>query len=337
MERTGRPDYNCVPVSVERLDQDQDADENVDADQVRTGRHVGSEQSLDLFTQRQEIDIDFRVSGLPHAVVKQAENFRVRELVKKIESHPHRRALQADLQQSNAYNPFSDDSKAMIREVGNVELCSSYAKQFQKCNAQNAFTIGIKEWSIALVDISWQQVTPVDIFTHGDWMFSQSRTMSLRGSDFMVQGTVKLKHRSSFFIAHNARKRCIKKNFKGIHDRFQKDLRDRESQLKVGRTEEKCIEMNELAHKDLPVAHQLRSLRDVRKTGILRWTHLAEMHRWNSDQTSEEHLQICTVFTVSLEKSDLHQFWSTSIRIDIRRLLHPVHHGGSWNDHWWSS
>ena len=48
-------------------------------------------------------------------------HFTVRELVKKIESHPHREALQADLQQ-NAYNPFSDDSKAMIREMGNVEL-----------------------------------------------------------------------------------------------------------------------------------------------------------------------------------------------------------------------
>ena len=32
-----------------------------------------------LFTQSEDIDIDFRVSGLPHAVVKQAENFRVCE------------------------------------------------------------------------------------------------------------------------------------------------------------------------------------------------------------------------------------------------------------------
>ena len=85
-------------------------------------RPVASGQSIGLFTQREEIDIDFRVSGLPHAVVKQAENFRVRELVKKIESHPHRRAHQADLQQHNAYNPFSEESKVMIREMGNVEL-----------------------------------------------------------------------------------------------------------------------------------------------------------------------------------------------------------------------
>ena len=74
------------------------------------------------FTQLTEIDIDFRVPGLSHAVVKEAENLRVQELVKKIESHPHREAFQADLQQNNAYNPFSDESKAMIREMGNVEF-----------------------------------------------------------------------------------------------------------------------------------------------------------------------------------------------------------------------
>ena len=108
-------------MSVGRLDKDKDADQNVDAAQISTERLV-SGQPTGLFTQLEDIDIDFRVSGLPHAVVKQAGNFRVRELVKKIESHPHREALQADLQQNHVYNPFSDDSKAMVREKGNVEL-----------------------------------------------------------------------------------------------------------------------------------------------------------------------------------------------------------------------
>ena len=119
--RTVRPVKSCVTVSVERVDKDKDADENGDADQTSTVRPVSGQPTC-LFTQLEEIDIDFRVSGLPHAVVKRAENFRVRELVKKIESHPHRDALQADLPQNNAYNPFSDDSKAMIREMSNVEL-----------------------------------------------------------------------------------------------------------------------------------------------------------------------------------------------------------------------
>ena len=53
------------------------------------------------------------------------------------------------------------------------------------------------------------------------------------------------------------------------------------------------------------------------------------MHRRNSDQTSEKNLQICTVSTVNLEKSDLNQFLFMNTKGGIRRLLHPVPHGGS--------
>ena len=59
--RTGRLGSSCVPVSVECLDQDKYADENEVADHVRTERPVDSEQSIGLFAQREEIDIDFRV------------------------------------------------------------------------------------------------------------------------------------------------------------------------------------------------------------------------------------------------------------------------------------
>ena len=64
----------------------------------------------------------FRVPGLSHSVVKEAEHLRVQELVKRIETHPHRAAFHADLQQNSVHNPFSKDSKEMIRELGDVEL-----------------------------------------------------------------------------------------------------------------------------------------------------------------------------------------------------------------------
>ena len=54
--------------------------------------------------------------------MKQADNYRVRELVKQIKHHPHRQSLQRDLQQNEAYNPFSATSKKMIQDMGNVEL-----------------------------------------------------------------------------------------------------------------------------------------------------------------------------------------------------------------------
>ena len=69
-----------------------------------------------------EVNMDFRIPGLPHSVVKQAESSRVRELVKKIENHPDRHAFQQDLQQNKAFNPFRAKSKQMIQDVGNVEL-----------------------------------------------------------------------------------------------------------------------------------------------------------------------------------------------------------------------
>ena len=68
-----------------------------------------------------EADMDFRILGLPHSVVKQAESSRVHELVKKIENQPDRHALQLDLQQNKDYNLFSSANK-MIEDVGNVEL-----------------------------------------------------------------------------------------------------------------------------------------------------------------------------------------------------------------------
>ena len=70
-----------------------------------------------------EEDIDFNIPGLPHSAVKQLHGASVRELIQKIENHPNRHALQRDLQQRQQFNPFSKESKDMIREVGNIELC----------------------------------------------------------------------------------------------------------------------------------------------------------------------------------------------------------------------
>ena len=126
---------------------------------TRTGRPVTADQ-------KEEHNIDFRVPGLSHTVVKEAEHFRVQELVKKIESHPHREALQADLQQNDVNNPFSNNSKAMIRELGNVELfelCENYTKSTMI--SLSSF-IGIKELSTALADISWLTAYPEESLTN---------------------------------------------------------------------------------------------------------------------------------------------------------------------------
>ena len=72
--------------------------------------------------ERIEEDMDFKIPGLPHYIVKQAHSASVRELIQKIENNPNRHALQRDLQQNQSFNPFSQESKQMIHEVGNIEL-----------------------------------------------------------------------------------------------------------------------------------------------------------------------------------------------------------------------
>ena len=73
---------------------------DVDAHRVRTGRPVDSHWSLQL----EKIDIDFRM-------------FRLQ-----LENHSHWQDLQPNLQQSDVYSRFSEKSKKMIRDMGNVEL-----------------------------------------------------------------------------------------------------------------------------------------------------------------------------------------------------------------------
>ena len=68
--------------------------------------------------QEEKYKIDFRVPGVSHSVVKEAEHLRVQELVKRIVNHPPREALQADLQQNKVYNLFSKKFKSDDPRIG---------------------------------------------------------------------------------------------------------------------------------------------------------------------------------------------------------------------------
>ena len=76
----------------------------------------------------------------------------------------------------------------------------------------------------------------------------------------MVLGTAELKHRKSIFWP-TTEKRWIKKNYDGIHDRFQRDSTYRASKLKIGWTERR-VHRDGWHRKTTPTAHHLRSLRE---------------------------------------------------------------------------
>ena len=53
-----------------------------------------------------------------------------------------------------------------------------------------------------------------------------------------------------YYIAHSLKKKCKKKNFLSIHDRFIRDEKLRKNMIDNGRTEEICRQMDDLADED---------------------------------------------------------------------------------------
>ena len=132
-DRSGQPDTLSENIQVEQIhDRSGQPDErnssNAHMVKEQHAPEVHREVALlntdnEFNREINEEDIDFNIPGLPHSTVKQLHGASVRQLIQKIENHPHRHALQRDLQQSQSFNPFSQESKQMIHEVGNIELC----------------------------------------------------------------------------------------------------------------------------------------------------------------------------------------------------------------------
>ena len=128
-ERTGRLVITHDVINVSDSSQTRSAHEsetfNVGDETLRerTARSVTDHDMSHESIMVNEADMDFRIPGLPHSVVKHAQSTSVRELIQKIENHPDRHALQQDLRQNQPFNRFSPESKQMIQDVGNIELC----------------------------------------------------------------------------------------------------------------------------------------------------------------------------------------------------------------------
>ena len=98
-------------------------------------------------------NIDFNISGVPNAMVKRSRSISVHNFIQKIESHPQKDAIQNDLEQHRAFNPFSEKSKDAIMAAGNTELCEIINVEPKlQCKAC-LISIGVQELCTVHVDI----------------------------------------------------------------------------------------------------------------------------------------------------------------------------------------
>ena len=73
--------------------------------------------------------VDFRLQGLsPFGCPKKKNTItsarkHSKQLIHQFETHPNKEALQADLKQNRAFNPFSEQSKEMIYSMEYFKIC----------------------------------------------------------------------------------------------------------------------------------------------------------------------------------------------------------------------
>ena len=116
-DRSGQPDITQDVISVQTCPSEENKNVGVEQTHDRSGqldkRSVAVQDDPEVYheaetlnindeaiRERIEEDMDFKIPGLPHSVLKYAESTSVRELMQKIENHPDRHAPQQDLRQS---------------------------------------------------------------------------------------------------------------------------------------------------------------------------------------------------------------------------------------------
>ena len=71
------------------------------------------------------VPLTSELQRLPHSVALQEDTTRretVKDLIHRFETHPNREALKAGLEKNQIFSPFGEESKEMIRSMGNSEI-----------------------------------------------------------------------------------------------------------------------------------------------------------------------------------------------------------------------
>ena len=151
-DRTGRPVTDTAAVQDDSQVYHEANTLNVEEEVLRRRMeksivvHDENHEPMMVKTMLFEVNMAFRIPRLPHSVVKHAQSTSVRALIQKIENHPNRHALQQDLRQNQSYNLFSPESKQMIRDVGNIELC-----ELLETEPKTQCKVCLSYWNIGIV------------------------------------------------------------------------------------------------------------------------------------------------------------------------------------------
>ena len=158
-------------------------------------------------------------------MVKRSHGVNVHNLIQQIENHHQRKALQSDLLEHHALNPFSKESQDAIKAAGNIVLCEIVDVE-PKAQCRSCLTY----WDVG------------DDTTENKKYIRKGRP---HGHRYGKKAGCKEYH-----TANQLQRRCRKKHYKNIHDRSIRDKFFRKTMTELGRSEEIILEMDRLASED---------------------------------------------------------------------------------------
>ena len=121
----------------------------------------------------------------------------------------------------------------------------------QKHNAKHAWRIGTLASSAARAGTSYEMIRQRTRSISSPFLISSlSRTFTSGRADHTVHRYGKKEGDQEYHTANQLQKKCKKRQFLSIHDRFIRDAWFRKTMLELGRTEEVIREMDKLANED---------------------------------------------------------------------------------------
>ena len=255
-DRPGKPEKK-EEQHVRNLDGSGKPDGEERLHKVQEVGHVKNRDDTDKFNlATDDENIDFNISGVPDAMVKRSQSISVHDLFQKMESHAQKEAIQNDLEQHRPFNPFSEKSKDAIMAAGNTELCETINVEPKlQCKAS------LKHWSAGIVYCTCGHLMTDDSAENKKYISAVLDLFSI--PNFYIRRYRPHGHRYGKAPAANqlARK-CRKKKYDSMHDRFIRHKTIRKAMIELGRSEKIILEMDQLAsenHTHAPPEQKLTS------------------------------------------------------------------------------
>ena len=203
---------------------------------------------FDLATN--DANIDFSVSGIPEETVKRSETMNILELIRRITRHPQKQAVQNDLDKKQSFNAFSAESKKAIKESGNIEI-SEIVNTEPKLQCKFC----LNHCNPGIIYCVCGRLMAEDSGEHRKYMLSTLDSFSI--ANFYIRKDRPRGHRygkapgcKEYHTAHQLAKKCRKKGYDSIYDRYIRDKFFRSAMIEHSRTEQVILEMDKLANEN---------------------------------------------------------------------------------------